>query len=91
MACSFSPSSGQQFSQICAEIAILRTTWTGVEPKWSSSVAFGYPFEPRVCGLRLQNPPQNWTAEGFLFTLKRAAGEANYCENHFPEEQMDRG
>ena len=77
MACSFSPSSGQQFSQICAEIAILRTTWTGVEPKWSFSVAFRYPFGPAVWGLRLQTPPQNGTAEGFLFTLKRAAVEAN--------------
>ena len=50
---SFSPSGGQQLRQISAKIIFLKNKWTGVEPKWSSSVAFGYPFEPRVWGLRL--------------------------------------
>ena len=59
---SFSPSSGQQFSQISAKIIFLKNKWTRVEPKCSFSVAFGYPFEPAVWGLRLQNPSQNWTA-----------------------------
>ena len=65
--------------------------WTGVEPKCSFLVAFGYPFDPPVSGLRLQNPSQNWTAEGFLFTLKRAAVEAILCGNHHPEDHVDRG
>ena len=71
----------QQFRKNFPKIKERKSKWTGVEPKCSFLVAFGYPFDPSVLGLRHQNPPQNGTAGGFLFALKRAAVIQNFSKS----------